>query len=104
MTKKKTPSPAVTAGLPAVTWLSIQDVADYLHVDYRIVYNAARAGQLRGLRVGTRGVWRFQLAWVQAWLESLVYIPGSGGPNDAPADDDGDGDGEDGDDGDEAGQ
>ncbi len=50
------------------TYLTTEEVIDYLHVNLRTVYRLIKAGTLPAVRVGRQ--WRVRKADLDAWLES----------------------------------
>jgi excisionase family DNA binding protein len=49
------------------TFLTTEEVLDYLHVNLRTVYRLIKAGKIPAVRVGRQ--WRFRRADLDAWLE-----------------------------------
>ncbi len=49
-------------------WLTPQEVADELRVNYITVLRWLNAGELRGYRLGTQ--WRIKREDLEAWLEN----------------------------------
>ncbi len=50
------------------TFLTTEEVIEYLHVNLRTVYRLIKAGRLPAVRVGRQ--WRFRKSDLDAWLES----------------------------------
>lgn len=50
------------------TFLTTEEVLDYLHVNLRTVYRLIKAGKIPAVRVGRQ--WRFKRADLDAWLQS----------------------------------
>lgn len=48
--------------------LTLQRLADYLHIDQKTVYRMAQAGELPGFKV--RRQWRFKRVDIDQWIES----------------------------------
>lgn len=51
-------------------FLTIDQVAEILNVNKPTIYALLRNGQLRGLRLGGRGVWRISEDDLQAYLDA----------------------------------
>lgn len=49
-----------TAGMEQPRFLTLIDVAEILNVTARQVYSLVRTGELRGIQIGGRGVWRVE--------------------------------------------
>jgi len=58
-----------TATAEAPEYVRLSEVARRLSVSPSTVRAAVEAGQLRGIRVGARGVWRIQRASLERLLE-----------------------------------
>ncbi len=65
------------------TFLTTEEVLDYLHVNLRTVYRLIKAGTIPAVRVGRQ--WRFKRADLDAWLESQRSRKSRGAPAAAPA-------------------
>src|ERR1051326_7471662 len=50
------------------TFLTTEEVLDYLHVNLRTVYRLIKAGQIPAVRVGRQ--WRFRKRDIDRWLEA----------------------------------
>ena len=61
-----------THSRPAVAspWLSLAQGARYANVSGATLRREARAGRLRGFKVGGRRLWRFRPEHIDAWLEA----------------------------------
>jgi len=57
---------------PTPAWLTASEVADQVKVGIKVIYRAARSGQLRSVVVDGRGDYRFKQEWVDAWMESRM--------------------------------
>ena len=62
------------------TFLTTDEVLEYLQVNLRTVYRLIKAGKIPAVRVGRQ--WRFRKADIDAWLDSQRP---RGGPRPAPA-------------------
>ncbi len=49
------------------TFLTTEEVLDYLHVNLRTVYRLIKAGKIPAVRVGRQ--WRFKRTDLDAWLD-----------------------------------
>lgn len=49
-----------TEGMEQPRFLTLIDVAEILNVTARQVYSLVRTGELRGIQIGGRGVWRVE--------------------------------------------
>ncbi len=49
--------------------MTVEEVADYLQVSHRSIYNLAAAGEIPAAKVA--GQWRFKKTEVDAWLTAL---------------------------------
>lgn len=49
-------------------FLSIPDVAEVLHVSVRQVRSLLTSGELRGIQVGGRGVWRIEKSELERYI------------------------------------
>ncbi len=66
------------------TFLTTDEVLEYLQVNLRTVYRLIKAGKLPAVRVGRQ--WRFRRSDIDAWLESGRVRPARGGtPSATPA-------------------
>jgi excisionase family DNA binding protein len=63
------------------TFLTTEEVLEYLQVNLRTVYRLIKAGKIPAVRVGRQ--WRFRKRDIDAWLDS--QRPRSGGPRPAAA-------------------
>ena len=63
------------------SFLTTEEVLEYLQVNLRTVYRLIKAGKIPAIRVGRQ--WRFRKRDIDAWLES--QRPRSGRPASAPA-------------------
>src|SRR5215813_11905021 len=63
------------------TFLTTEEVLEYLQVNLRTVYRLIKAGKIPAVRVGRQ--WRFRKRDIDAWLDS--QRPRSGGARPAPA-------------------
>jgi excisionase family DNA binding protein len=63
------------------TFLTTEEVLEYLQVNLRTVYRLIKAGKIPAVRVGRQ--WRFRKRDIDAWLDS--QCPRGGGPRPAPA-------------------
>jgi excisionase family DNA binding protein len=59
------------------SFLTTEEVLDYLQVNLRTVYRLIRAGKIPAVRVGRQ--WRFRKRDIDAWLESQRARGGRGG-------------------------
>src|SRR5215203_3744100 len=50
------------------TFLTTEEVLEYLHVNLRTVYRLIKAGKIPAVRVGRQ--WRFRKRDIDAWLDS----------------------------------
>ena len=64
------------------TFLTTEEVLEYLQVNLRTVYRLIKAGKIPAVRVGRQ--WRFRKRDIDAWLDSQ-RPRGGGGPRPAPA-------------------
>jgi excisionase family DNA binding protein len=64
------------------TFLTTEEVLEYLQVNLRTVYRLIKAGKIPAVRVGRQ--WRFRKRDIDAWLDSQRLRGGSRGAN-APA-------------------
>jgi excisionase family DNA binding protein len=62
------------------TFLTTEEVLEYLQVNLRTVYRLIKAGKIPAVRVGRQ--WRFRKRDIDAWLDS--QRPRSGGPRPVP--------------------
>src|SRR3982074_1797213 len=62
------------------TFLTTEEVLEYLQVNLRTVYRLIKAGKIPAVRVGRQ--WRFRKRDIDAWLDS--QRPRGGGPPPAP--------------------
>jgi excisionase family DNA binding protein len=65
-----TASMDIGAGTPI--WLTVPEAAMRARCGPKVVYRAARTGQLRAAKIGGRGELRFRAEWVDEWLESTA--------------------------------
>src|SRR3954470_9177294 len=63
------------------TFLTTEEVLEYLQVNLRTVYRLIKAGKIPAVRVGRQ--WRFRKRDIDAWLDS--QRPRGGGPRPAAA-------------------
>src|ERR1019366_806916 len=63
------------------TFLTTEEVLEYLQVNLRTVYRLIKAGKIPAVRVGRQ--WRVPKRDIDAWLDS--QRPRGGGPRPAPA-------------------
>lgn len=49
-------------------FLTLNDVAEILNVTTRQVYALVRSGELRGIQIGGRGVWRVENAELERYI------------------------------------
>jgi len=58
---------------PAVEprFFTLQDVATYLSVSMPQVYALVRSGELPGIKIGGRGVWRVDKSQLEAYVDRL---------------------------------
>ena len=52
-------------------FLTLEDVAAYLSVSVPQVYAIVRSGELPAIKIGGRGVWRVDIAQLEAYVERL---------------------------------
>ena len=50
-------------------FLAVADVADVLNVTVRQVYTLLRSGDLRGIQVGPRGIWRVESDELEDYIQ-----------------------------------
>ena len=60
------------------TFLTTEEVLDYLHVNLRTVYRLIKAGKIPAVRVGRQ--WRFKRADLDAWLDGQRSRRSRGAP------------------------
>jgi len=65
------------------TFLTTEEVLEYLQVNLRTVYRLIKAGKIPAVRVGRQ--WRFRKRDIDAWLDSQRAARGAGRPSPAPA-------------------
>ena len=65
------------------TFLTTEEVLEYLQVNLRTVYRLIKAGKIPAVRVGRQ--WRFRKRDIDAWLDSQRTRGGSARPAAAPA-------------------
>lgn len=65
------------------TFLTTEEVLDYLQVNLRTVYRLIKAGKIPAVRVGRQ--WRFKRADLDAWIEGQRSRKSRGGPIATPA-------------------
>src|ERR1700721_956604 len=63
------------------TFLTTEEVLEYLQVNLRTVYRLIKAGKIPAVRVGRQ--WRFRKRDIDAWLDT--HRPRGRGPRPAPA-------------------
>lgn len=49
-------------------FLTLSDVAEILNVSSRQVYALLRSGELRGIQIGARGIWRVEAAELEDYI------------------------------------
>lgn len=54
--------------LPEERFLTVSDVAETLKVDPRVVRNLLATGELRGIQVGGRGLWRIEAVELEDYI------------------------------------
>ena len=47
-------------------WITVQEVADYLHVSHDLIYRLAQKGKIPASKVGGR--WRFKRESIDRWM------------------------------------
>ena len=47
-------------------WMTVQEVADYLHVSHDLIYRLAQKGKIPASKVGGR--WRFKRELIDQWM------------------------------------
>ena len=65
------------------TFLTTEEVLEYLQVNLRTVYRLIKAGKIPAVRVGRQ--WRFRKRDIDAWLESQRPRGGARSTTQAPA-------------------
>lgn len=65
------------------TFLTTEEVLEYLQVNLRTVYRLIKAGKIPAVRVGRQ--WRFRKRDIDAWLDSQRPRGGAGSPAPSPA-------------------
>lgn len=65
-------------------FLTLNDVAEILNVTTRQVYALVRSGELRGIQIGGRGVWRVENAELERYI-AAAYERSSEQLPDAPS-------------------
>jgi excisionase family DNA binding protein len=65
------------------SFLTTEEVLEYLQVNLRTVYRLIKAGKIPAIRVGRQ--WRFRKRDIDAWLESQRPRGGRAAPATAPA-------------------
>ena len=63
------PIEPATPSAPIREVMTVEEVADYLQVSLRSIYNMAAAGEIPAAKVA--GQWRFKKTEVDAWLVAL---------------------------------
>ena len=63
------------------TFLTTEEVLEYLQVNLRTVYRLIKAGKIPAVRVGRQ--WRFRKRDIDAWLDSQRPRGGAGAPRPA---------------------
>ena len=58
------------------TFLTTEEVLEYLQVNLRTVYRLIKAGKIPAVRVGRQ--WRFRKRDIDAWLDSQRPMPSTG--------------------------
>ncbi len=48
-------------------WMTVQEVADYLHVSPDLIYRLAQKGKIPASKVGNQ--WRFKKEKIDQWME-----------------------------------
>src|SRR5258707_7148995 len=64
------------------TFLTTEEVLEYLQVNLRTVYRLIKAGKIPAVRVGRQ--WRFRKRDIDAWLDSQRPRGGSARPSPVP--------------------
>jgi len=59
---------------PPDPWLTLQHAAAETHAHVNTLYHAIRRGELRAVRLASRG-WRLRRSWVDTWLLSEGIPP-----------------------------
>src|ERR1700749_4437583 len=65
------------------TFLTTEEVLEYLQVNLRTVYRLIKAGKIPAVRVGRQ--WRFRKRDIDAWLDSQRATPAPAAPTPAAA-------------------
>jgi len=65
------------------TFLTTEEVLEYLQVNLRTVYRLIKAGKIPAVRVGRQ--WRFRKRDIDAWLDSQRMRAGTRAPSQQPA-------------------
>ena len=47
-------------------WMTVQEVADYLHVSHDLIYRLAQKNEIPASKVGGR--WRFKREFIDRWM------------------------------------
>jgi len=53
----------------APRFLTLADVAEVLNVTSRQVYSLLRSGELRGIQLGKRGIWRIEAVELEDYIQ-----------------------------------
>jgi excisionase family DNA binding protein len=56
-------------------WVSVRDAALHVGLSTDSIYHAVARRELRHTRVGGRRVIKFQIAWLDEWLERSAQAP-----------------------------
>lgn len=54
-------------------WMTVQEVADYLHVSQDMIYRLAQKGKVPAAKIGGR--WRFKPENIEQWMEKQSTGP-----------------------------
>lgn len=54
--------------VPQPRFLTLSDVAEVLNVSSRQVYALVRTGELRGIQIGARGMWRVEASELEDYI------------------------------------
>lgn len=58
-------------GPGAPRFLQLADVAEILNISVKQAYALVRRQELKGVKIGARGVWRVETAELEAYIERL---------------------------------